>query len=159
VNARLNSRLLSGLHLRHYSIPEPLQVVCVTLISTGRDVFIGVQGGVTDLIKLVTCQVVAGRPSHMADRPWSSAFTDLQLGIPLYHLLESVITKPTREWLQGGAGWPGGLAGWPPPGPTSQWSFHTVSSCQVHPWGDTNFDGIPNFLEMLQFGTYVPEIK
>jgi hypothetical protein len=48
------------------------------------------------LVKLVTRQVVAGRP-------WSSASSDLQLGIPLYHLLESVITKPTHERLQGGA--------------------------------------------------------
>jgi hypothetical protein len=35
-------------------------VVCV-LISTGRGVFIGVQGGVTDLVKLATHQVVDGR--------------------------------------------------------------------------------------------------
>jgi hypothetical protein len=58
-------------------------------------VFIGVQGGVTDLVKSVTRQVVAGRPSHMADQPWSLASTDLQLGITLYLLLESVIAKPT----------------------------------------------------------------
>jgi hypothetical protein len=71
--------------------------VCVALISTGRGVFIGVQGGVTDLVKLVTRQVVADRPSHVASWPWSSSSTDLQLGIPLYHLLESVIVmQPTR---------------------------------------------------------------
>jgi hypothetical protein len=40
-----------------------LQVVCVPLISTGMRVFIGVQRGVTDLVKSVTCQVVANRPS------------------------------------------------------------------------------------------------
>jgi hypothetical protein len=33
--------------------------VCV-LISTGRGVFIGFQGGVTDLVKLVTHEVMAG---------------------------------------------------------------------------------------------------
>jgi hypothetical protein len=43
-------------------------VVCV-LISTGRGVFIGVQGGVTDLVKSVTHQVVVGRPSHEVGRP------------------------------------------------------------------------------------------
>jgi hypothetical protein len=53
------------------------QVVCVALISTGRGVFIGVQGGVTNLVKSVTHQVVAGRPSHMDGRPWSSASIDL----------------------------------------------------------------------------------
>jgi hypothetical protein len=73
--------------------------VCVALISTGRGVFIGVQGGVTDLVKSVTCQVVAGRP-------WSLASTDFQLEIPLYRLLGSVTVKPIHERLQGGADWP-----------------------------------------------------
>jgi hypothetical protein len=94
-----------------------LQVECVTLISTVRRVFIGVQGGITDLVKLVTRHMVAGWP-------WSSASTDLRLGIPLYRLLESVTMKPTRERLHGGAGRP-------PPRPTGQWPFHTASSCQV----------------------------
>jgi hypothetical protein len=82
------------------------KVVSVALISTGRGggVFIGVQGGVTDLVKSVTHQVGAGRP-------WSSASTDLQFGIPLYRLLENVTAKPTHERLQGGAGQPWGLAG------------------------------------------------
>jgi hypothetical protein len=90
------------------------------MISTGRGVFRGVQGGVTDLVKLVTGQVVADRPSHVAGQPWSSASTNLQHGIPLYRLLESVIVKPTRVRLQGGAGRLGGLAYRPPPGPTSR---------------------------------------
>jgi hypothetical protein len=51
------------------------------------------------LVKSVTHQEVA-------DRPWSSASTNLQLGIPLYRLLESVTMKPTRERLQGGVGHP-----------------------------------------------------
>jgi hypothetical protein len=92
---------------------ENYKVVSVALISTGRRVFIGVQGGVTNLVKLVTRQVVAGRPSHMVGRPWSSASTDLQLGIPLYCLLESITVKPTLEMLQGGADRP-------PPRSTSQ---------------------------------------
>jgi hypothetical protein len=104
--------------------------VCVDLISTNRGVFIGVQGGVTDLVKSVTRQMVAGRP-------WSSASTDLQLGIPLYRLLESVIAKPTHERLQGGADWPEDLANRLPPRPSSQRPFHTASTCQVHPRGDT----------------------
>jgi hypothetical protein len=36
------------------------------LISISRGVFIGVQGAVTDLVRSVTLQVVAGWPSHMA---------------------------------------------------------------------------------------------
>jgi hypothetical protein len=92
----------------------------------------GVQGGVTDLVKFVTCQVVASRP-------WSSVSTDLQLGIPLHHLLDSVTVKLTHERLQGGVGRP-------PPEPTGQRPLHTTSSCQVHPRGDTYFGGIPNFL-------------
>jgi hypothetical protein len=89
----------------------------------------GLQGGVINLVKSITCQVVAGRPSHMAGQPWSSACTDLQLGIPLYDLLVSVTVKPTHERLQGGAGRPGGLASRPPLGPTSQRPLHTASSC------------------------------
>jgi hypothetical protein len=58
------------------------------------------------VVKSVTRQVVAGWPSHMAGWPWSLASTDLRLGIPLYHLLQSVTAKPTRERLQGGIGWP-----------------------------------------------------
>jgi hypothetical protein len=41
-------------------------VVCV-LISTGRVVFIGSCGSSTDLVEVVTHEVVAGRPSHVAD--------------------------------------------------------------------------------------------
>jgi hypothetical protein len=102
---------------------ENYKVVSVVLISIGRGVFIGVQGVVTDLVKSVTCQLVAGSP-------WSSASTNLQLGIPLYRLLESVTTKPTHKRLQVGAGRP-------PPRHIGQRTLHTDSSCQVHPRGDT----------------------
>jgi hypothetical protein len=104
VNACLDSRLPIGLHLCYYYEIETftsgeLQVECVALISTGRGVFIGVRGGVIDLIKSVTCQVVAGWP-------WSLDSTDLQLGNPLYCLLEIITAKPTHERLQGGASRP-----------------------------------------------------
>jgi hypothetical protein len=79
-------------------------------------------------------------------RPWSLASTDLQLGIPLYRLLESVTVKPTHEGLEGRAGQLGGLADRPPPRPTGQWPLHTASSCQVDHRGDTYFGGISNFL-------------
>jgi hypothetical protein len=88
------------------------------------------------LIKSVTRQVLAGRPSHMASRPPSPASTDFKLRIPCYHLLESVPMKQTRERLQSGAGRP-------PPRPTGQWPLHTASSCQVHSRSDTYFGGIP----------------
>jgi hypothetical protein len=129
--------------------------VCIALISTNKGAFIGVKGRVTDLIKSVTCQVVAGGPSHMASRQWSSASTDLQLRIPLYCLLESVTVKPTPERLQGGPGRP-------PPRLTGQRPLHTASSCQVHPGVTLNlveFQISLQFLEMLQFGTHVPEFK
>jgi hypothetical protein len=77
--------------------------VCVALISTGRGVFIEVQVGVTDWVKSVTRQVVASQPSHVVGQPWRLASADLLLGIPLYHLLESFIMKPTCERLQSGA--------------------------------------------------------
>jgi hypothetical protein len=56
------------------------------------------------MVKSKTHQVVTGRPSHMASWPWSLASTDFQLGIPLYHLLESATVNPTHERLQGRAG-------------------------------------------------------
>jgi hypothetical protein len=91
------------------------------------------------LIKSVTCQVLAGQPSHVVGRPPSPASTDFKLQIPCYRLLESVPMKQTRERLQSGAGWL-------PPGSTGQWPLHTASSCQVHSCGDTYFGGIPIFL-------------
>jgi hypothetical protein len=86
----------------------------------GQGVFIGVQRGVTDFIKSVTHQVLADRPSHMAERPQSSASTDFQLRIPCYRLLESMLVKLTHEMLQSGADRPRSLAGQLPLGPTSQ---------------------------------------
>jgi hypothetical protein len=58
--------------------------MCV-LISTGRGVFIEVQGGVTDLVTSVTCQVVASQPSHVAGQPCGLASIDFlhHLGLPL----------------------------------------------------------------------------
>jgi hypothetical protein len=50
------------------------------LISTGRGgVFIGVQGGVTNLVKSVTHQVVVGRPSHMVGGTQDPASIDSHL--------------------------------------------------------------------------------
>jgi hypothetical protein len=62
------------------------------------------------LVKSVTRHVVAGRPSHMAGQPWSLASTDLQLGIPLYHLLESV---PVKANMRGCKVQPTGMGVWP----------------------------------------------
>jgi hypothetical protein len=117
LDSTLDSQLPTRLCLRYYSKPKPLQVennkaVSVALIFTSRGIFIGVQGGVTDLAESVTRQVVANQPSHVAGRSRSSASTDLPLGIPLYYLLESVIVKPTCERLQSGPAsqgvWPAG---------------------------------------------------
>jgi hypothetical protein len=112
--------------------------VCV-LISTGREVFIGDQGGVTNLVKLVTRQVVA-------DQPCGSTSTDFlhRLGLPLLmstHVLEAVgqtDIKPGRSAR--------GFGRTATPRPTDQWPLRTASSCQVNPRGDTYFGGIPNFL-------------
>jgi hypothetical protein len=81
------------------------------LISTGRGVFIGVQGGFIDLVKSVTHQVVVDWPSHVAGRSRGPFSTDFLIQIPCYRLLESVTVKPTHERLQSGAGRPRGLAG------------------------------------------------
>jgi hypothetical protein len=150
---RLDSTLNSRQGFAHTTTTklEPLQVenykmTVVSWFPQSGAVFRRVQGGVTDLIKSVTCQVFDGRPSHMVGWPSSSASTNFQLWIPFYCLLESVPVKPTRERLQSGVGRPGSLAGWPTPGPTSQWPSHTASFWQVHSRGDTYFGGIPIFL-------------
>jgi hypothetical protein len=76
--------LATTLRMGALQVESPKCGVCV-LIFTSRGVFIRVQGGVTDLVKLVTRQVVAGRPSHVASRPCASASTDFlhRLGLPL----------------------------------------------------------------------------
>jgi hypothetical protein len=55
------------------------------LISTYRGVFIRIQGGVTDLVKSVTHQVVADWPSHVVGWPCGLVSTDFlhHLGLPL----------------------------------------------------------------------------
>jgi hypothetical protein len=98
------------------------------LNSIDRGVVIGVPGGATDLIMLVTCQVLAGQP-------WSLASTDCQPRIPDYCLLESITVKASFERLHSGADRSESLADWPPMGPTGQWLLHTTSSCQMHSQG------------------------
>jgi hypothetical protein len=95
---------------------------------------------------LVTRQVVANRPSHMAGPPRGPASTDFRLQIPCYRLLEGVIMKLTHERLQSGVGRPGGLADRPALGPIGQRPLHNVSSYQVHSRVNTYFGGIPIFL-------------
>jgi hypothetical protein len=81
--------------MRALQVKSP-NVVCV-LISTGRGVFIGVQGGVTNLVNSVTSQVVAGWPSHVAGWPCGSASTDFlhRLGLPL--LIETRVHKAAGQ--------------------------------------------------------------
>jgi hypothetical protein len=67
--------------------------VCV-LISTCRGVFIGVQGGVTDLVKSVTHQVVIGRNSHVAGRPCGSSSTDILDNVDLPLLMWTCVHHP-----------------------------------------------------------------
>jgi hypothetical protein len=69
------------------------------------------------LIKSVTCQVLAGQPSHVARQPPSLASTDFQLQIPCYRLLESVPVKPIHEREKNGADLPGSLVSCHPLGP------------------------------------------
>jgi hypothetical protein len=70
-SSECSTRLLIGLCLRYYYKTKTftsgeLKVMCVILISTSRGVFIGVQGGITDLVKSVTRQVV---PTDIATWP------------------------------------------------------------------------------------------
>jgi hypothetical protein len=109
------------------------------LNSISSWVFIGVQGAVTDLIKLVFCQVLASQPS-------SVVCTDSRPQVPFRRLLESITTVETHGRLQSGAGRPGSLVGRAPTWPTHQWPLQRASLCQVYSQGDTYFGRIPNFL-------------
>jgi hypothetical protein len=96
---------------------------CVDFHRSGGGVFIAVQGRVTDLVKSVSCQVVAGRP-------WGPASIDFWLQIPFYRLLKSITVKPTHARLQSGASWPnqpGGLVDRPPASP------HVNDICTLPP--------------------------
>jgi hypothetical protein len=107
---------------------------------------LGVPGAITNLIKLVICQVLAGRHSHVAGQPWRAASIDSRPRVPFHCLLENVTTKETHGRLQSGSDRLGSLAGRPPTGPTHHWPLHTTSSCRVHSQGDTYFRRIPHFL-------------
>jgi hypothetical protein len=62
-------------YTKNESFASEISKMWCVLISTNRGVFIVVQGGVTNLVKSLTHQVVVGRPSHMAGRPCGSAST------------------------------------------------------------------------------------
>jgi hypothetical protein len=81
------------------------------LNSIDRVVFIGVLGAITNLIKSVIHQVLAGRPSHMTGRQWSAGSTDSRPWVPFHRLLKSVTAKESHRRLQSGANQPGSLAG------------------------------------------------
>jgi hypothetical protein len=59
---------------------------CVSSHFYHRGVFMGPWGSSTNLEKSVWCQVVAGRPSHVADRPGGADSTDFlhPLGLLLH---------------------------------------------------------------------------
>jgi hypothetical protein len=124
--------------------------VCVVLISSTRGVFIGVQGGVTNLVKLKTHQVVADWPSHgVQPRPTFS------LGFP------STASWRVSPQSQHARGCKVGLAGHPL-GPLVSGPCTLPPHVRYTP-GVTlllvEFQISLKFLEMLQFGTYFPEIK
>jgi hypothetical protein len=94
-----------------------------------RGVFIGPWGSSTDLDKSVWCQVVAGRPSHMAGRPGEAASTDSGISSSC----RCVATKAQAKSPQT-------LVGRPAPLPTRPKVWPTWSTCQIHPRGDDDFD-------------------
>jgi hypothetical protein len=94
----------------------------------------GVQGGVTDLIKSVTHQVLVGQPRHMAGRPPSLASTDFKLWIPCYHLLDCVPMKQTHEMLQSGAAGQGVWSAGHSLGPLVNAFAHSLLVSGAFPW-------------------------
>jgi hypothetical protein len=92
---------------------------CVSSHFHCRGVFIGPWGSSTDLENSVWCQVVAGRPSHMAGRPGGAASTNF-LHRPSLLLLVCVLkavgqtnkkhSRPAKEFGQPTG--PGALLAW-----------------------------------------------
>jgi hypothetical protein len=72
--------------------------------SIDRGVFIRVLGAITDMIKSVIHQVLAGQL-------WSVAATHSRPRVPFHRLLESVTTKEAHRRLQSVASQLGSLAG------------------------------------------------
>jgi hypothetical protein len=83
-------------YTKNESFASGISEMWCVLISTKRGVFIGVQGGVTDLVKSITHQVVASRPSHIADRPCGPTFsTTLAFPFSCRHVCTKPRAKPT----------------------------------------------------------------
>jgi hypothetical protein len=74
--------------------------------SIDERVFIGVPGVITNLIKSVTREVLAGQPSHVAGQPWGAATTDSRPRVPFHCLLETFTAKETHGRLQSEASRP-----------------------------------------------------
>jgi hypothetical protein len=121
---------------------------------TMRGVFIGVNGTSTDLERSVWCQVMAGRPSHMAGWPGGAASTDSGFSSSC----RCVVTKVQAEPPQTLAGRPRGWAGRPAPGPTQRGVWPTWSTCQIHHHGDDGFDiWSTSFCHPLKCSKLVPK--
>jgi hypothetical protein len=91
---------------------------------------------------------------HVAGRPLLLVSTDYWTWDSLVNRLRSVAIKSRPELTQCLAGHP--------LGPFDLWFGPTWSTCHTHSYNDTifgEFQMFLQFLEMLQFSTYVPEIQ
>jgi hypothetical protein len=102
---------------------------------TVRGVFIGVNGTSTNLERSAWCQVVAGRPSHMADHLGGAASTDSGFSSSCRCMATKARAKPPQTL----ADRPRSYASRPAPGPTRPRVWSTWSTYQIHPCGDDDF--------------------
>jgi hypothetical protein len=128
------SPALQILNWNLYNWRTTSRVCCLSFHREG--VFIGLSGTSTDLERSVWHQVVAGRPSHVADRPVGTASTDLGFSSSCRRM----VTKAQAELPQTLAGQTRSWAGWPTPLPTRPRIWPTWSTCQIHPRGDGDFE-------------------
>jgi hypothetical protein len=106
------------------------------LTFTVRGVFIGVNGTSINLERSVWHQVVAGRPSHMVDRPSEASSTDLGFSSSCRRMSTKARAEPPQTLASQSRSWADRLA----PGPTPPGVWPTWSTCQMHPRGDDDFD-------------------
>jgi hypothetical protein len=119
-------RLATTLRMGALQLESPKCGVCFDI---HREVFIGANGTPTDLDKLIWCHVVAGWPRRAAGRPCGSASTDSGFSSSCRCVATKARGKPPQT-----------LAMRPAPGPLQPGVWSTRSTCQIHPYGDDDFD-------------------
>jgi hypothetical protein len=130
--------------------------MCI-LISTVGGIY-RVVGELHRLEKLVWCQVVAGRQSHVAGQLGGVASTNFLHRLGLLLLVQTRVLKATGQ-TNIKHGRPAKEIGRPAFGPFRVGVWPTRSMCQIHPRGDQDFDIWSTLLcHPLKYSNLVPKL-